>query len=88
MTTTITDIKTIPEVDLQVLQVVFDTLDEDESGFIEKEEMSKLFKEFAEELGENFKLADAEANFEAADSDGSGRVDFEEFVRHFAHYII
>ena len=55
---------------------VFDQFDTDDNGCIDWDEFRKLLNE----LDENMPLEDKLAAFHDADSNRSGRIDFEEFI--------
>lgn len=61
---------------VEELREAFELFDEDHSGEIGQDELEKCFKRF----GYNFTLEEVEAIFDKVDVDGSGQIDFAEFV--------
>ena len=59
------------------LTMAFRVFDKDQDGFITREEL----KELMERLGEDLADQDIDEMIAAADSDGDGKVNYEEFVR-------
>ena len=76
------------EEQLQLLRDAFNGIDEDDSGYIEKHELITLYKEIANEMGEQFDLVKAEADFAKCDEDKNGKIDFDEFIKHLSHFVI
>ncbi|KAL5254893.1 hypothetical protein ACHWQZ_G014364 [Mnemiopsis leidyi] len=62
------------------LEELFDSLDVDESGFIDAEEIIKL----TEKLGEKMSLEEVKELISQVDKDGDGRVNKDEFKRLMA----
>lgn len=58
------------------LRTIFDKFDEDKSGAVSTYEMTKMVKE----LGLNLSPAEVGNLMKEADPDGSGQIEFEEFV--------
>ena len=71
-----------------LLRDAFNGIDEDDSGYIEKRELINLYKEVADELGEPFDMDKAEADFKKSDTNGDGKIDFNEFVANLSHFVI
>lgn len=68
--------KELSEKEIAKIKSHFDYFDEDESGKLDVKEFRKLFKVIAEDSTR----AEAEAGFAAIDTDGSGEIDFDEFL--------
>ena len=56
---------------------VFSMFDKDGNGSIDKEELGAVFKE----MGKHFNEKDMRSMMEVADSDHSGSLEYEEFIR-------
>merc|ERR1712224_636434 len=61
------------------LKQEFDAYDEDRSGYIDVKELKELLEKLGEELSEE----ELEQAFKELDSDGSGEIEFFEFVEWF-----
>merc|ERR1719439_491346 len=61
------------------LKQEFDTYDEDRSGYIDVKELKELLEKLGEELSEG----ELDQAFRELDSDGSGEIEFFEFVEWF-----
>merc|ERR1719478_1703026 len=61
------------------LKQEFDTYDEDRSGYIDVKELRELLEKLGEELTEE----ELEQAFKELDADGSGEIEFFEFVEWF-----
>merc|ERR1719298_250720 len=61
------------------LKQEFDAYDEDRSGYIDVKELKELLEKLGEELSEE----DLEQAFKELDQDGSGEIEFFEFVEWF-----
>merc|ERR1719240_870937 len=61
------------------LKQEFDAYDEDRSGYIDVKELKELLEKLGEELSED----ELEQAFKELDSDGSGEIEFFEFVEWF-----
>merc|ERR1712216_446133 len=61
------------------LKQEFDTYDEDRSGYIDVKELRELLEKLGEELTEE----ELEQAFKELDTDGSGEIEFFEFVEWF-----
>lgn len=59
-----------------VLRRTFQTFDRDESGFIGTDDLQSV-------LGEHFEGADAKQLISEADTNGDGRIDYDEFLQYF-----
>jgi Ca2+-binding EF-hand superfamily protein len=62
------------------LKIVFDALDADRNGSLDRSEVQRLV---AQVLGEDVPAALVEATFDDMDADHSGTVEFDEFVAFF-----
>lgn len=60
--------------------MIFEKVDRDKSGSIDYKEFGQVMRE----LGHNLSSFEMENLLKQLDSDGSGRVEFEEFITHIA----
>ena len=58
------------------IYATFQLFDQDNSGSIDKEELGELFKS----LGQNYTDAELNEMIEEIDDDGSGSIEFNEFL--------
>ncbi len=68
----------------RILHPFFKTYDHDESGALSKEELQCVFND----LGEKVTSSTIHSLFESIDEDKSGTIDYKEFVKGVAEYIV
>ena len=73
---------------IELLKDAFNGIDENDNGYIEKNELIALYKEIATEMGEAFDLAKAEEDFHKSDEDNNDKIDFNEFVKNLSHFVL
>ena len=59
---------------------IFDEVDLDKSDFIERDEMKKLLKEMAVQLGKTLTDEELDEEIDKIDQDGDGKIDLAEFT--------
>ena len=64
---------------------LFDVVDQDASGFIDRDEMSDLLSKLGRT---DLAREEIDATFVKLDTDGSGRIEFEEFFQWYISSII
>jgi len=69
---------------VQMLQKAFDMFDRDKTGSIETQMMSTILRT----LGQTFEESDLQLLIDEVDADGSGQLEFEEFLTLVARFMV
>jgi len=73
--------------ELQFLKEAFDRIDINKNGLVEVAELEKMLIECGIKAGLEAKTF-AQHEVDRSDENLDGRVSFEEFVKHMAHYVV
>lgn len=71
---------------IEICKKVFNTYDTNNSGLFEPKELFQYFKDRMDENMVDINSFDYEAILRDCDTDGDGRISFEEFMEHLSCY--